>query len=73
MFWNNEKVSYSKLLQIVIQKKQAWIVVRRQSLAFGSEGAIKYLVAENTLLAFQLILFFARPTEKISDWAVVGK
>ena len=73
MLWNDEQVDDAELLQIIIEEKEVWIIVSRQSLAFGPKRAIKNLIAKPTLLALEFIFLAARGAEKICDRAVIRK
>ena len=52
MLGHDQEISYRKLFQVVIQKKEIRVVIGSQPFALGPKGPIKKLVSEDAFWLF---------------------
>jgi hypothetical protein len=73
MLWHDEQIGYLKLLPIVVQQQQIWIIARGKTATHRAKCAVEHLWTELFFLTFELVFFVARRAEKVRDRLVIGE
>lgn len=72
MLGHDQEISYRKLFQVVIQKKEIRVVIGSQPFALGPKGPIKKLVSEDAFWLFSSYSSLHDPQKKSATGLLFG-
>lgn len=68
----DEKILYSALRLVIVQRKQIWNLAAAQSPKHSAIFTVHYLGAKSTVLCFEFVLLAALRAEEVPYWGVIG-